>query len=345
MARSKDLTIVRPAGVATAPAVNQERARQFEEARARQSGVHDFIREFLHDFLSPDTKRAYQNDLDDFFTFLAEGGERPQGPSEIKAFHFQLYRDELIKKGRASATVNRKLVAIRSFMKWALATKLIDHNPLDAVKLPKVQTESPTQAFDDVEVRRMLEAPDVTNLSGNLHRMGLVMLFHLGLRRAELGSVKLKDFKEERGHLVLWVHGKGDKVRLLPVNDFVRSEVSDYLYRLKAFGVALKPEEFLLQTDPKRRPNVPMDGSTIFRLVSKYARALGINKKVSPHSCRATVISHLLDTKATPIRDVAIFAGHANVTTTERYDKRRQNLDRSAAYQVDFDLDKKDEAS
>jgi integrase len=75
-------------------------------------------------------------------------------------------------------------------------------------------------------------------------------------------------------------------------------------------------------------------------MINKYAKQCGIDKKVSPHSCRATVISHLLDTQKTPIRDVAIFAGHSKITTTERYDKRRESLDNSAAYDVDY-TDKK----
>jgi len=79
-----------------------------------------------------------------------------------------------------------------------------------------------------------------------------------------------------------------------------------------------------------------MDGSTIYRVIEKYAKAIGITRKVSPHSCRATAISHLLDTQKTPIRDVAIFAGHSQITTTERYDKRRKGLDDNAAYKVDY---------
>nr|MBA3754841.1 tyrosine-type recombinase/integrase [Nitrosomonas sp.] len=89
--------------------------------------------------------------------------------------------------------------------------------------------------------------------------------------------------------------------------------------------------------DKGRKNDIPIDGSTIYRLINKYAKSLGINKRVSPHSCRATVISHLLDTKGRSIRDVASFAGHANITTTERYDKRRGNLDHSAAYSVGFE--------
>jgi len=316
-------------------------ARKFREARQAGVAAHDFVKDFLGDFLSPDTKRAYEADLAAFFGFLAAGGESPGHPRDIQAYHFQLYRDHLIEQGKASATVNRRLVAVRSFMKWAVAAKLVDHNPLDVVKLPKIQTESPTQAFDDEEVSRMLAAPDVDTPTGNLHRLCMVLLFHLGLRRSELTSLRLMDFQQQRGHFTVRVHGKGDKVRLIPVNDHVRAELHGYYARLARLGVKLAPDEWLLQTNPLKRRGQRLDGSTVYRLIEKYARELGINKKVSPHSCRATVISHLLDTQLTPIRDVAIFAGHANVTTTERYDKRRQNLEQSAAYQVDFAAKKK----
>lgn len=332
MAKSKDLTLISSSGVA----VNENLARKFQEARHQGIQIKDFIRDFLGDFLSADTKRAYQADLDAFFGFLGSGGEQLSHPRDIKSYHFQLYRDQMIEQGLSSATVNRRLVSVRSFMKWALAAKLVDHNPLDVVKLPKIQTESPTQAFDDEEVARMLAAPDVSTPAGNLHRVCMVLLFHLGLRRSELTSLKLEHFEEQRGHFVLRVHGKGDKTRLIPVNEHVRYELHAYYARVSGFGVKLAIDEWLLQTNPVKRRGQRLDGSTVYRIIEKYARGLGINKKVSPHSCRATVISHLLDTQLTPIRDVAIFAGHANVTTTERYDKRRQNLDQSAAYQVDY---------
>lgn len=144
------------------------------------------------------------------------------------------------------------------------------------------------------------------------------------------------DFAKERGHTVLRIHGKGDKVRLIPINESMHDEIQRYLDHLKENGVTLDFEDYLLQIDLKSKNEKPIDGSTIYRIIEKYAKDLGINKRVSPHSCRATVISHLLDTQSAPIRDVAIFAGHANITTTERYDKRRQNLKNSAAYQVDY---------
>ncbi len=310
---------------------NPDLARKFQEAAQKKSDIEDFIREFLVQFLSPDTKTAYIKDLKFFFDFLRSGNVTITHPKDIQSYHFQLYRDHLLERGLSSATVNRRLVCIRSFMKWAVAARLTDHNPLDTVKLPKVQTESPTVAFDDEEVLRMIGAPDTTTHKGRTHRLVMVLLFHLGLRRSELTNIQMHQFAQDRGHTILRIHGKGDKVRLIPLNEYVKQEIETYVAPLN-----LGAEDYLLQTELKTRNTRPMDGATIFRVIERYARKVGINKAVSPHSCRATVISHLLDTQQAAIRDVATFAGHSNITTTERYDKRRKNLDKSAAYQVDF---------
>lgn len=329
--------MARKNSTALAPIVNHNLARKFQEASLKKADIADFIREFLVQFLSEDTKIAYVKDLKFFFDFLRSGNVQIAHPSEIKSFHFQLYRDHLMEKGLASATINRRLVCIRSFMKWAIAAKLIEHNPLDTVKLPKVQTESPTVAFDDEEVLRMINSPDPGNHKGRTHRLVMVILFHLGLRRSELTNLKMHQIVDDRGHMTLRIHGKGDKVRLVPLNVVVWEEISLYVASLKDNGISLGPEDYLLQTELKLKNDRPMDGSTIYRVIEKYARSLGINKSVSPHSCRATVISHLLDTSHAAIRDVATFAGHSNITTTERYDKRRKNLDKSAAYLVDYE--------
>lgn len=320
---------------------NADLARKFQEAAQKKSDIQDFVNEFLVQFLSEDTKTAYIKDLKFFFDFLRSGNVQISHPSEIKSFHFQLYRDHLLERGLASATINRRLVCIRSFMKWSIAAKLIDHNPLDTVKLPKVQTESPTVAFDDDEVLQMINAPDTTTHKGKTHRLIMVMLFHLGIRRAGLTDLKMHQMVSDRSHWVLRIQGKGDKVRLIPLSNLVYEEIGMYIAHLADHGIKLGPEDYLLQTELKTRNKKPMDGSTIFRVIEKYAKSLGINKSVSPHSCRATVISHLLDTQHAAIRDVATFAGHSNITTTERYDKRRKNLDKSAAYQVDFEAERK----
>lgn len=318
--------------------INPGLSKKFEEAGKKRILIEDFIESYLGQFLSKNTRIGYAKDLQLFFDFLRSGGVIIVNPNQIKSFHFQLYRDEMLDKGLASATVNRRLVAIRSFVKWSVASKLMDHNPLDTIKLPKVQTVSPTVAFDDAEVVRMIGAPDITVHRGRMHRLAMVLLFNLGLRRDELVRIKLMDIVEDRGHVVLRVKGKGDKVRVIPLSNYVKNEIRRYMDVLEASKVYLDGNDYLLQTGEMAKNKIPLDGSTIYRCITGYAKKLGINKSVSPHSCRATVISHLLDTQHQAIRDVATFAGHANITTTERYDKRRNNLDNSAAYEVNYEV-------
>lgn len=306
-------------------------------ARMKSEDILHFTQEFLGNFLSPCTKRSYLKDLQYFFEFLHEEGVRAQHPADITSLHFQRYRDGLIEKKYSPASINRRLVCIRSFLKWAQAKGLIERNPLDTVKLPKVSTLSPTQAMTDEEARALIEAPEISTLSGNTHRLALVLFFYLGLRRSELASVKLQDIQEDRGHFVLHILGKGQKSRMLPLAPLVLDEINAYIQRFELITQEkLMPEDFLIQTQKGGKNIKPCDGATLYRIVERYARALGINKKVGPHSCRATAISHLLDTQQIPLRDVAIFAGHSQTATTERYDKKRKGLDDSAAYKINF---------
>jgi len=322
--------------------IDQELAKKFEEASKRKVKISDFITDFIGQFISPQTQKAYIKDLQFFFEFLKSGNVIISHPAQIEGHHFQFYRDHLIDLGLSSATINRRLVGIRSFIKWSMSMKLIDYNPLDVVKLPKVQTEKPTLAFDDSEVVEMLNFPDLTTKKGQVDKIVMLILFSLGLRRSELTHIKCEDIYQERKHNVIKIRGKGGKDRHLPIAPFISQAIKEYVDFLKNIGINLEPHDYLIQNSKKNKVQKPIDGSTVYRIIEKYARLCGINKKVSPHSCRATAISHLLDTQKTPIRDVAIFAGHSKITTTERYDKRRESLDNSAAYQIDYS--KKDTA-
>ena len=319
-----------------APLFDQELAQKFEKASKKKIEISDFLKDFIGQFISEQTQKAYLTDLKYFFDFMKSGNIFITHPNQIEGHHFQFYRDKLIEQSYSSATINRKLVAIRSFIKWAMASKLIDYNPLDVVKLPKIQTETPTIAFDDEEVLLMINSADTKTKKGHMNRVAMILLFSLGLRRSELVGIKLSDIYKDRKHNVLKIRGKGDKERHLPLSDSIINEISSYLDTLNQFGIKLELGDYLLQTSRSGKNTKAMDGSTVYRIIEFYAKMNGINKKVSPHSCRATAISHLLDTQKTPIRDVAIFAGHSKITTTERYDKRRENLDNSAAYDIDY---------
>ena len=92
---------------------------------------------------------------------------------------------------------------------------------------------------------------------------------------------------------------------------------------------------------PTRNPsnpdylNKPLNPKTINEILDRYAKAVGIGFKITPHSARATFISELLDI-GVDIYVVAREGNHASVKTTQEYDKRRKKLTESPVMKIDW---------
>lgn len=291
---------------------------------------------FVKKYLSENTRAAYASDLQQFSLFYSSAGVVFKHPRDIQSHHLTEYRDDLLQNQKLETnSVLRKLVAVRQLIQWCCYEGIVDRNPLLNVQLPKAKQISTTQDFTDEEVKKILSIPRTNKPSGSLHYLVLVFLFHLGLRKSELVEVKIKDLYEERNHYVLSVCGKGSKFRKIPVSPFIRNAIDNFK---TVSGKRFLPDDFLFQPVRNNFSKVTdkqIHVSTVDWIVKHYAALAGVKKKVSPHSCRATVVGHLLDHKV-PIRDIAIMVGHSQVQTTSIYDKRKQDLDKSAALRVHY---------
>lgn len=303
---------------------------------AERRPLDELVRLFVRSYVSEKTKAAYAGDLEAFFTFSKRQGWAFRHPKEIASQHLQAFRDHLIQERRlANGSVIRKMVAVRGLLTWCFHEGIVDRNPVLNVRLPKAKQVLSTLDFSDDEVRAVLALPEQDTASGALHGLVLTLLFYLGLRRGEAISIRMCDFREQRGHHVLRVHGKGEKHRDTPLSPIVRRAIENYIL---STGKELESEDYLLQPVRNNYSKVtrkPLHPSTVDWIVKRYARRAGITKRVSPHSCRATTVGNLLENRV-PIRDVANLVGHASTAMTSHYDKRKQNLDKSAAYQVRF---------
>lgn len=281
--------------------------------------------EFLDNFPSVNTRDAYRNDLEDFTRTF---GTKP----EVWTLRdFISFRDKLTNDQLAPNTIRRKLSSVISFVRWCKQRNLIVNDPTYGLKLPKTQVSKPTLAFTDAEVSSMLNLPDAAT-RGKLHRLLLMFLFHLGLRRSEVARIQIGDITDNRGVKVLTIKGKGSKIRELPLNETLYTAFLEYSTLREAdLGRSLVSGDFLFTINEK-----PLNSTTVFRIVQRYAELAGVTRRVGAHSCRATAISHLLDTQQMPIRDVADFAGHASINTTALYDKKRKGLQQSAAYKINY---------
>jgi integrase-like protein/integrase family protein with SAM-like domain len=171
---------------------------------------------------NPRTRRAYRIDIHEFMEFV--GIKTPEAFRTLTRAHVLAWRKDLEGRELGGATIRRKLAALSSLFEHLCDANAVTHNPVKGVKRPKVESyEGKTPALGDGQARALLDAPGSETLKGRRDRAILSVLLYHGLRREELCTLKVRDIHPRRGVLHLRVHGKGGKVRYLPLHPGTRS--------------------------------------------------------------------------------------------------------------------------
>jgi integrase/recombinase XerD len=140
----------------------------------------------------------------------------------------------------------------------------------------------------------------------------LELLYATGLRVSELVSLQHQQIDLQGDHLT--VKGKGSKVRAVPFGKWAREKLLDYLKEARPRLLKGRSSSYLFVT----RFGKPLTRQAFWKLVHGYARAAGIEKKVTPHSFRHSFATHLLEGGA-DLRSVQTMLGHADISTTQIY--------------------------
>jgi integrase/recombinase XerD len=161
------------------------------------------------------------------------------------------------------------------------------------------------------EILALLEVPDPSGFRGLRDRAMLHVMYAAGLRVSELVRLKLGDIERRKG--IVMAHGKGGKRRLVPLGEPSLAALDAYLEARAAHPrSAATPALFL---SPR---GGALTRQAVWKLLTGYARAAGIDKPSSPHKLRHSFATHLLEGGA-DIRSVQALLGHADVSTTEIY--------------------------
>ena len=230
----------------------------------------------------------------------------------------ECFARDLEARGRARATVTRRLSTIAGFYRYAVEEELLDHSPAAHVRRPRIDYESHATGLDRNELGALLVAAGL----GTAAEHALVSLLALnGLRVSEAAGADIENLGTERGHRTLVVTRKGGKVVTIPLAPRTARAID------LAIGERCEGPIFL--TIDGRR----LDRHGAGRIVRRVARHAGIAKNVGPHTLRHAFITAALDA-GVPLRDVQEAASHADPRTTMRYDRARASLDRHATYIV-----------
>jgi integrase/recombinase XerD len=289
--------------------------------------------EWFANLRNPHTREAYRRDVADFMAFV--GIRKPEEFRQVTRAHVIAWRDSLA--GKSPASIRRHLSALSSLMDYLCEANAIQHNPVDGVARPTDgANEGTTPAISDAQARQLLDAPPAGTLKGKRDRAILAVLLYHALRRAELCGLRVKDLAERRGVLSITVHGKRGKIRYVPVHPKAAALISDYLdasgHRDDRDGALFRPIKNALGTlEGHLTP-----GAIFSRVVRPYGRQIGIAVEgFGPHSLRTTAATNALEHDA-DIAKVQDWLGHANVSTTRLYDRRKMRPEESPTFRVSY---------
>jgi integrase/recombinase XerD len=272
----------------------------------------------------PNTLDAYRRDLTDFSEFLARSGQAFAG-AETQALRD--YLADLDARGFKSSSVARRLSAMRHLFRFLLNERVRSDDPAAILSGPKRGRGLP-KVLSIADVDRLLthakaltQAPEASALQ-RLRAIRLYclleVLYATGLRVSELVALPLSASRSNARMIV--VRGKGDKERLVPLNEPSRQAMADYLAAIEA----LKSGKKLKTTSSKWLfPSFGESGHLtrqhFARDLKELAASAGLAPRlVSPHVLRHAFASHLLHNGA-DLRIVQTLLGHTDISTTQIY--------------------------
>jgi integrase/recombinase XerD len=294
--------------------------------------------EWLANITNAKTRRFYKRDVEEFSRFaglLAPGELRT-----VTRAHVIAWRKTLEARSLSPASIRRKLSSLSSLFDYLCERNAVAGNPVDGVKRPTANNnEGSTPALGDAQARRLLEAPAPDTLKGVRDRAILATLLYHGIRREELCLLKVGDMQTRLGVMHLKIIGKRSKIRFVPVHPMAQRLIGEYLEMAKHGGAADSPLFRPVANNRTGTLDRHLDPGSILRnIVIKYGRATGVHAEVNGlcvHSMRATAATNALSNEA-DIAKVQEWLGHANVSTTRLYDRRKSKPEDSPTFHVKY---------
>jgi site-specific recombinase XerD len=294
--------------------------------------------EWLANITNPKTRRAYKVDVEEFSRFA--GLKAPAELRTVTRAHVIAWRKTLEARNLTPASIRRKLSALSSLFDYLCERNAVAGNPVDGVERPAANgNEGSTPALGDAQVRRLLEAPAPDTLKGIRDRAILATLLYHGIRREELCLLRVKDIQSRLGVMHFRIQGKGSKIRFVPVHALAQRLVQEYLALAGHAGALDTPLFRPVANNRTGTLDKALDPGSIYRnIVVKYGQETGIHAEVNGlcvHSMRATAATNALSHEA-DIAKVQEWLGHANVSTTRLYDRRKSKPEDSPTFHVKY---------
>jgi len=259
--------------------------------------------------LAQNTIISYRYDLIKYINFLKKNNI--SSFNQTKKDLVNNYFVYLRKKNLEINSISRNLVAVKMLYRFLLIEGFIKEDITGLIEFPRMSKKLP-HILSLREINLLL---DKANFKSNLGLRDLAileLLYATGMRVSELIYLKIDDINME--NRMLKCLGKGSKERIIPFGSKAYQSLGLYLDKVRQKLVKNPNEDILFLNSRGER----LSRQGIFYLVKKYVRKAGIEKKITPHTLRHTLATHLLENGA-DLRSVQEMLGHSDISTTQIY--------------------------
>lgn len=257
--------------------------------------------------LSNDTIQAYINDLVIFNSYF-----ELNDTLEYNEFIVNDFVALQSQEGKSASTINRRVSSVMNFLRFLELEGEVKGTFTNVIK-PKIPKRQPVYLSIE-QVEDLLNAPDLTTDAGIRDRAMLEIMYASGLRVSELMVLKFSNLLKNEAFPLLKIRGKGGKERIIPYCEFAAEYLNKYLQEVRVKNRFARKTNIVFINEKGE----PFTRQFFFKRIKLYAKKVGIEENISPHTLRHSFATHLLD-QGMSINTLQKLLGHENLSTTQIY--------------------------
>jgi integrase/recombinase XerD len=233
--------------------------------------------------LSANSLRLYKRDLLDFDKFWNDKFENDDF-KELSGAHLDKFRIWVLNAGASTASVNRKLTALRGLWNWLREQGTVERDPFVEIVRASQFRNKEASILSSEDIAKLLDCEDLDLKS----KMILELMYATGIRIGELTKLTLPDIDIDSQLITIAKNGR-TKERVVPFNNLAKEYIAEYIEEN-----GLSDNNALLLN----KQGEPVSEREIFRLVREAAKKAGLDCKLSPSIIRNSFVKHMLENGA-----------------------------------------------
>jgi len=250
------------------------------------------------------TIEAYSRDIKKYIDYVKD-----ENLMDIDYVTIMAYTQELKKEGKSNSTINRNVIAIKSFYKYLIKNNVLDRNPFDRYDMVKVKRDIP-DILTVEEVDKLLSIPDISTDKGIRDKTMLEVLYATGMKVSELLKISIDDINFRYAYIKC--RGSKEKERIIPLGSYAIKSLEQYIKIRGNFTPSNNNYLFL------NNKGQLMTRQGFWKIIKYYSKEANINKEINNNTLRHSFAVHLLQNGA-DIKSVQEMLGHSGMAVTQIY--------------------------